>query len=46
MFGSTWLFYCLPSMVDFDAICGSWKYSWKSFVGVAVSSIFLEPSGS
>ena len=25
---------------------GSWRYFWKSFMGVAVSSLFLEPSGS
>ena len=28
MFGSIWLFYCLPSMVDFDGIFGRWRYFW------------------
>ena len=46
MFGSTWVFYCMPSMVDIDAICGSWRYSWKSFRSIAVSRLVLGPSGS
>ena len=25
---------------------GSWRYFWESFMGVAVSSLFLESSGS
>ena len=30
VFQSTWPFYCLPSMLDFDAICRGRMYFWRS----------------
>ena len=32
VFQSTWPFYCLPSMLDFDAICRGRKHFWKSLL--------------
>ena len=32
VFQSTWPFYCLPSMLDFDAICRGRTYFWRSLL--------------
>ena len=32
VFQNTWPFYCLPSMLVFDAICRGRRYFWKSLI--------------